>query len=310
MDLSKVQKFKHQINLDISDSDVKQILTLRGSIASKHFSDSKACFDIFPSCDSHLTNFRIGHITKDDDRRFFEFSAWLSNGMVIQKTFWNFEVIPLLSFKEMDSWEKPRKIAIKLNIGVYDGDGTANEWQNILTKLDDFTPICLDQTSHSAHMEELLNSGRFADIQLRCINDQDLPVHKCILASSSPYFRALFCGDIQQTTNIINVNFDYGVVKAVMGYIYSGRLCEKMVESWPNLFLMARHYNLDLLANHSELQMMSKTPNDLDSIKKLLKFAITYQAYDLKHYTIKKIRKAQETQECRKYRGVYSLFIN
>ena len=73
MDLSKVQKFKHQINLDISDSDVMKVLNLRGSIASKHFFDSKACLDIFPNFYDDIASFHVGHLVEDDGRRFFNF---------------------------------------------------------------------------------------------------------------------------------------------------------------------------------------------------------------------------------------------
>ena len=105
-------------------------------------------------------------------------------------------------------------------------------------------------------------------------------------------------------SNVIDVNFDYNVVKAVMSFIYSGRLDEAMVVNWPDLFVMARYYQLDVLAVHSELRMMVNMPKDMESIKKMIKFAISYQARDLKQYIIKMARNIQETRECKMYWNV------
>ena len=305
MDLSKVQKFKHQINLDISDSDVMKVLNLRGSIASKHFFDSKACLDIFPNFYDDIASFHVGHLVEDDGRRFFEFSAKLSNGMLIQRNFWNFEIIPIMTFDDLNLWQNPRKIHLTLQIGLYEGDGSANEWQNILTKVDHFTPVCFEQTFHTSMMYEMLTSGRYANLTLRCLNDLKLPVHKCILANASPYFRALFSESFRPMAYVIDVNFDYNLVKAVMLYIYSGRLDEAIIDNWPDLFVIARYYQLDVLAVHSELRMMVNMPKDMENIKKMIKFAIFYQARDLKQYIIKITRNIQETKECKMYWNEY-----
>ena len=224
--------------------------------------------------------------------------------MVIQKSFWNFEILPIMTFDELNLWQNPRKIQLKLQIGLYEGDGSANEWQNILTKVEHFTPVCFEQTFHTSKMDEMLTSGRFANLTLRCLNDRELQVHKCILANASPYFRALFSEIFEPISNVIDVNFDYNVVKAVMSFIYSGRLDEAMVVNWPDLFVMARYYQLDVLAVHSELRMMVNMPKDMESIKKMIKFAISYQARDLKQYIIKMARNIQETKECKMYWNV------
>ena len=299
MDLNKVRKFDYQINLDIFDYDI--MLLNQGLTASKFFYDSQAFLDIFPNFHDRIVNFHVGHLVEDDGRRFFQFSAKLSNGMLIQKSFWNFEILPIMTFNELNLWKTPRNIHLSLKIGLYEGDGSANEWQNILTKVEHFTPVCFEQTFHTSKMDEMLTSGRFANLTLRCLNDRELQVHKCILANASPYFRALFRDFFEPISNVIDVNFDYNVVKAVMSFIYSGRLDEAMVVNWPDLFVMARYYQLDVLAVHSELRMMVNMPKDMESIKKMIKFAIFHQAQDLKKYIIKMTRYIQETKECQIY---------
>ena len=87
MDLNKVRKFEYHINFDISNHDIK--LLNQGFRASKFFYDSQASLDIFP--------------------KFFQFSAKLSNGMLIQKSFWNFEILPIMTFNELNLW-KPHAI--------------------------------------------------------------------------------------------------------------------------------------------------------------------------------------------------------
>ena len=47
--------------------------------------------------------------------------------------------------------------------------------------------------------------------------------------------------------------------------------------------------------------MMVNMPKDMENIKQMVKFAIFYQARDLKQYIIKIARNIQETKECKMY---------
>ena len=306
MDLTKLRKMEYNLNFHITDRDIST-LNERGIIASKYFTDSMSSIDLFHVSFNSLVNIYVGNAQDDEDRYFYHLSAKLSNGMTIDREFWNFSIIPLMTLDELKSWKNPRKILISLCVGVYEGEGSVEQWQNILTKIDDFTPVCYPQSFHTLMMDDILTAGNYTDARFEFPNGENLSVHKCFLIACSPYFRALFSDNFTTDSSITVSGFDYQLVKEVISYIYSGRIKEEMVDNWTEVYKFARFYHLDVLASHAELQMMAGTPNDIDGIKKVLKFAMIYDACRLKQFIIKRIRKIQETMECRRFRGIFSL---
>ena len=97
-------------------------------------------------------------------------------------------------------------------------------------------------------------------------------------------------------------------MKLILSFLYTGRIDEKNVENWPDLYRVARFYDIDILAKHAELQMMANAPMEMEKIKRVIKFAIRFQSYKLKNYMIKLARKNQETKEFRRYRNRSALF--
>ena len=307
MNLSKVRKMVYQFNFDLKDQDIGR-LESRGIIASAYFVESKSTVDIFKVSTSRHINFHIGNFYEDDDRVFYEFQAYLSNGVVIRRTFWNFCLIPLMSVDDLKLWKKPRKISIILGVGMYDGEGSASEWQNVLTSINDFTPVCTQMTFHSESMENLLTSGFHADVTFNFPTGETLLAHKCLLSASSPYFRALFRGNFEKSNeDIIRVEFEYNLMKVMVLFLYSGQVDEDKVENWPDMYRIAQFYNVEMLANHSELQMMVGSPRDAEGIKEILKFAVKYQAKRLKRFMILLMRSIQETKETKLFNGYYLL---
>ena len=308
MDLSKVRKISYQFELDLMDQDIS-VLERRGIISSTYFVDSKSGVDIFKVFDNDYVNFHIGNFYEDDDRVFYDFTAELSNGMVLKRRFWNFGLIPLMSVEELKAWKSPKKICISLRVGIYDGDGSAMEWQRILTSIDDFSPVCTRMDFHSENMQQLLAQGFYADVMFVCPSGKKLSAHKCLLSASSPYFRALFRGHFANSSpKMIKVDFEFDLMKVMVSFLYSGQLDEEQVENWPDLYRIAKFYNVDVLANHSELQMMVGAPREeIEGMKRVLQFALKYQALRLKRFVIELVQKIQETKETKIFRNCYSL---
>ena len=308
MDLTKLRKMDYNISFNVTDLDILSLVERgRGIIASKYFPDSMSSVDLFHVSFDDMINLYVGHMQDEEERYFYHIIAKLSNGTVIDREFWNFSIIPIMTLDALKSWKPLRKISISLHVGIYEGEGSVEEWQNILTKVDDFTPVCYPQSFHTLMMDDILAAGKYTDARLQFPNGKELFVHKCFLEASSPYFRAFFSGKFETDSSINILDFDYQLVKEVISYIYSGRMKEEMIENWTEVYKFARFYHLDILARHAELQIMVGAPKDINEVKKFLKFAMIYGAYRLKQFIINRIRYIQETVECKRYRGIFSL---
>ena len=126
MELSKVRKIYHKLDLVITNRAIRRLHN-RETIVSAYFSDSKSGVDVYPLFFTRAVNIHVGSFHQEDDRYFYHFMANLSNGMVLEKTFWNYEVIPLMSFQELKEWKRPRTVSINLSIGIYEGGGSSKE---------------------------------------------------------------------------------------------------------------------------------------------------------------------------------------
>ena len=226
---------------------------------------------------------------------FYDFSAKLPNGKELRKTFWSHAVIPVCTVAELRMWSFQRSVIVILKVGIYEGEGCIWSWQNILTRIEDFSQGSYHETAHTNMMRELLQSGQYSDITLVCNDMKEIFAHKCLLAAS-PYFGALFSDKFSEVKALkINVDCSFELMKEMLSFVYSGRFCVENVENLPDLYRASLYYRFDYVAQHCEMQMMARINHNMESIKAMLRFAIRFGMRKMKEYLVKLTRKMQET---------------
>ncbi|XP_061109578.1 kelch-like protein 38 [Conger conger] len=81
----------------------------------------------------------------------------------------------------------------------------------------------------SSHLLTQLNFLRqdriFTDVLL-CSDDQEIPCHRNVLVSSSPYFRAMFCSSFKESSQakIDLKGIASGVLSGIVNYVYTGAI--------------------------------------------------------------------------------------
>ena len=295
MDLRKIVRYEENFVKCISDEDIATMENRR-VISGCYFQDSKCCFDFLNLSENNTVSLYIGNSTEDDERVYIEFTLIMSDGRRLEDCFWSFSIFPLMTFEELRAMSEPREFSFKLNIGIYSGThGEKWEWQNIFTDAEDFSPVCSLTNFHSQCMDDLQLSEKFCDVTLVCNDKSLIPAHKCFLIGSS-YFSALFGYNFgQDEQNVVNVEAGFETMKTILCFLYSGQIKEEEVVNWPDLYRVSAFYQLDHLARHCELQMMTRVVNKVEPIKDLLKFAITFHAFKLKRFLVVLIRRMQET---------------
>ena len=92
-----------------------------------------------------------------------------------------------------------------------------------------FTDLTLYHSEHASFLLKGLNALRscsqFCDCTL-ITDDREFPVHKSVLAASSPYFRALFTTDMMErgSSKITLQGFSVQSFRSVLSYVYSGEV--------------------------------------------------------------------------------------
>ena len=141
MDLKKIHLYEENYTRIISDEDIAKMENKK-MINGSYFYDSKCGFDFMHLSSDDKVKLYIGSYTEDDDRVFLKCSISLSNGQKFEASAWSYKIIPLLTMDEISEMQKPRKLLIKLEIGIYSGNGgTQLEWQQIFTEPRDFIPV-------------------------------------------------------------------------------------------------------------------------------------------------------------------------
>ncbi|XP_006011628.1 kelch-like protein 40 [Latimeria chalumnae] len=81
------------------------------------------------------------------------------------------------------------------------------------------------QTLLQDGLKDLLDSNRFVDCVLK-IKEKELPCHRLVLAACSPYFRAIFLSDLEESkkreVNLEDV--DPEVMSSIVNYIYTSEI--------------------------------------------------------------------------------------
>lgn len=91
---------------------------------------------------------------------------------------------------------------------------------------------------------ELLENDKFVDCVLK-IKDQDFPCHKLVLAASSPYFKAMFLSDLEESKKreVVLKDVEPGIMGMILRYIYTCdiTLTEQNVQ---DIFMAANMYQI------------------------------------------------------------------
>uniref|UniRef100_A0A915DUF7 BTB domain-containing protein n=1 Tax=Ditylenchus dipsaci TaxID=166011 RepID=A0A915DUF7_9BILA len=102
---------------------------------------------------------------------------------------------------------------------------------------------------------KLLKDDVLTDFAIK-VNEKEIRVHKAILAARSPVFAAMFQHEdtSESKTGILTIkDVEFGVVKEMLNFIYSGRSSTDINEVLQSdLLIAADKYRLDELKNHCE----------------------------------------------------------
>lgn len=112
---------------------------------------------------------------------------------------------------------------------------------------DVFERRCLSDLSE--RFAKMLTGAKFADVTLEC-EGGNLKAHKSILASRSDVFNRMFNADmLEARTNVVKCKFDVATMKALLEYMYSGKLNKSKITS---LFETAEYYEIQELKDTCE----------------------------------------------------------
>jgi len=137
-------------------------------------------------------------------------------------------------------------------------------------KQNDFSKIMQRQILRemSNDLGDLLESGAFSDFKIVC-GGESFACHKNILGSRSTYMEAMLNSGMKEVDDgVLEIkDLDVGEVKAVLKFIYTGRV-EKIKEKSSILLRAADRYELSGLKKLCERELMSsmKSSNVLDRL--------------------------------------------
>ncbi len=135
-------------------------------------------------------------------------------------------------------------------------------------------------------MGKLLQSGEFSDFEFT-IGQRKFPVHKNILYSCSPYFKAMFTLDFEEkAVNSVPIeDVDADLFAEMLEYLYTSRPPKFIDESKTiEMLILADRYQIDSLKTICENELFGKIT--IDSMFSLLMVADTYNASNLRRNTI------------------------
>lgn len=139
-------------------------------------------------------------------------------------------------------------------------------------------------------MEALLSSTNHSDVTL-CVDDKEFNVHRCILASRSEVFAAMFKYDTQEKlqNRIVIVDVPSDVISLVLKYVYTNKLDELSPEQYLSLFSAADKYALLDLWKKCSQRLQKNLP--LHVLMQVLVAADLHQDEDLKNAVVQKFLK-------------------
>lgn len=105
-------------------------------------------------------------------------------------------------------------------------------------------PRMYQQTLLQDGLCDLLENDKFVDCVLK-IQDQKFPCHRLVLAASSPFFKAMFLSDLEESkkSEIVLKDVEPGVMGMILRYLYTSdiNLTEQNVQ---DIFIVANMYQI------------------------------------------------------------------
>jgi hypothetical protein len=100
-------------------------------------------------------------------------------------------------------------------------------------RLDDTRSLRFTATKHMtsflANLDEFKQSGKFCDVLLRTREEpyKFIKTHKIVLASSTPYFKAMLAGGFRENNDCETItidNLNYSTLETLIDFIYTSRI--------------------------------------------------------------------------------------
>uniref|UniRef100_A0A3Q4HNU9 Kelch-like family member 40a n=1 Tax=Neolamprologus brichardi TaxID=32507 RepID=A0A3Q4HNU9_NEOBR len=105
-------------------------------------------------------------------------------------------------------------------------------------------PRMYQQTLLQDGLCDLLENDRFVDCVLK-IQDKEFPCHRLVLAASSPFFKAMFLSNLEESKKkeVVLKNVEPGVMEMILRYLYTSdiNLTEQNVQ---DIFMVANMYQI------------------------------------------------------------------
>lgn len=134
-------------------------------------------------------------------------------------------------------------------------------------------------------LQRMVLSEEFSDVRFKCADGTSLPAHKCVLSSSSTYFRNYFTGPwgklAEHQGGTWRTSHSSVVMRAILTFIYTGEVPSSLLESnAPTMLAASSEYDLPELVKLSEAGCI-RTMDD-DNVKAILILANLHASKKLK----------------------------
>ena len=138
-------------------------------------------------------------------------------------------------------------------------------------------------------LKSMYDTGQLIDVTI-CVQDQEFPCHRNVLAATSPYFRAMFTTDLneskQDKINILEV--DANSVQQVVEYAYTGRI-EITKNNAQNLLAVASLFQI--IPIHNACAKFMETQLDISNCIGIHYFAQIHSCDELRNKAKEHIEK-------------------
>jgi hypothetical protein len=123
--------------------------------------------------------------------------------------------------------------------------GASREFPAPITKV---TVLSVRKPCATTYMG-ILFSEEYSDATIICEDEVVIPVHKNILAASSPYFKAAFSGDwAENQSGVIKTSYPAHIIKETLSLIYTGDSTTNIIQESPLDFIsVASEFDLPWL---------------------------------------------------------------
>ena len=135
-------------------------------------------------------------------------------------------------------------------------------------------------------LAELRKDNSLCDGILQTCDEQTFRIHRCVLAASSPYFRAMFAGSFREANNeklerpIVLPTLTSKGLRHVLDYMYSGRLALSKDTVYDVLAVAHMLHLTDVLSSCTEFLVSELS---LENCFETLEVAEKYEMKQLKH---------------------------